>query len=361
MSELISGNWNKDAEAGEAAIEDEDSAPIWKVNVKEGTLTPSSTTGEMGSGADVEDGFTPAVANNSVALRPVSITGLTASVKIFMWNAQRGTWERMDLKETSPNSGIFRSTTCVLVADARHPGDGNLGSQPEDTIMAFYQDPSNHSDVSIISIKVASGGAEGVTPPERLVKVEFDKDSYIAGETVTITVTDDVFTGASQISGTDVLVLTLNGTALQTWDSIPAKPGAPENDFQVTYTLPEDISGTITVTYTQPFPGGKTVSDTAQVLPAQLENVTGIEVTPNPFATSVTFQILAQPAGAVADKFTVTIYDLLGRVVAEVSGTNTGSVAWDGGDLRNGAYIYVAVVESGDAAWTFRGFVYIKR
>jgi hypothetical protein len=37
MSELISGNWNKDAEAGEAAIEDEDSAPIWKVNVKEGT------------------------------------------------------------------------------------------------------------------------------------------------------------------------------------------------------------------------------------------------------------------------------------------------------------------------------------
>jgi len=47
--------------------------------------------------------------------------------------------------------------------------------------------------------------------------------------------------------------------------------------------------------------------------------------------------------------------------VAEVSGTATASVSWDGDDLRNGAYIYVAVVEGADKVWTFRGFVYIKR
>ncbi|HDC92448.1 MAG TPA: T9SS type A sorting domain-containing protein [Candidatus Acetothermia bacterium] len=289
-----------------------------------------------------------------------SISGLLETVKIFMWNAQRGTWERMDLKETAPNSGIFRSTTCVLVADARHPGDGNLGSQPEDTIMAFYQDPSNHSDVSIISIKVAAGGAAGVTPPERLVKVEFDKDTYVAGETVTITVTDDAFAGASQITGDGILVLELDGTALETWNTIPAKPDTT-NEFEVTYTLPADVSGTLTVTYTQPFTGGKTVSDTAEVIPAELENVTGIDVTPNPFDTEVTFTIIAEPTGAVADKLTVSVYDLLGRKVAEVSGTNTASVSWDGDDLRNGAYIYVAVVEGADKVWTFRGFVYIKR
>jgi hypothetical protein len=363
MSELISGNWNKDAASGEDTEADEDSAPIWKVNVPEGTVSSTSTTGEMGSGEDVEDGFTPAVADNDIALEPVSITGLAASVKIFMWNAQRGTWERMDLKETAPNSGIFRSTTCVLVADARHPGDGNLGSQPEDTIMAFYQDPSNHSDISIISIRVAAGGAAGVTPPERLVKVEFDEDTYVAGETVTITITDDAFAGASEITGTDILVLELNGDVLETWNTIPllTMPGAGNNKFQVSYTLANDVSGTLTVTYTQPFPGGKTVSDTAEVIPAELENVTGIEVTPNPFDTEVTFTIVAEPAGAVADKLTVTVYDLLGRKVAEVSGTNTASVTWDGNDLRNGAYIYVAVVEGGDAVWTFRGFVYIKR
>ena len=63
----------------------------------------------------------------------------------------------------------------------------------------------------------------------------------------------------------------------------------------------------------------------------------------------------------MADKLTVSIYDLLGRKVAEVSGTDTASVTWDGDDLRNGAYIYVAVVEGADKVWTFRGFVYIKR
>ena len=39
----------------------------------------------------------------------------------------------------------------------------------------------------------------------------------------------------------------------------------------------------------------------------------------------------------------------------------TASVTWDGGTLRNGAYIYVAVVEGAGKTWTFRGFVYIKR
>ena len=378
-AELIHGQWNKDAYTGDdgdrantAAIgnaipdaqqdANEDSAPIWWMGGPNANAVDAPGDSDRmtpaGALADVFLGILDADADGNV---DESITSLMETVKIFMWNAQRGTWERMDLKETAPNSGIFRSTTCVLVADDRHPGDGNLGSQPEDTIMAFYQDPSNHSDVSIISIKVSAGGAAGVTPPERVVKVEFDKDSYVAGETVTITVTDDAFAGASEITGTEVLVLEINGTVLETWNTIPAAPGAPENDFRVTYTLPADVSGTLTVTYTQPFPGGKTATDTAEVIPAELENVTGIEVTPNPFATEVTFTIIAEPAGAVADELTVTIYDLLGRKVAEVSGTDTASVSWDGDDLRNGAYIYVAVVKGGDAVWTFRGFVYIKR
>ncbi|RLE31752.1 hypothetical protein DRJ58_06165, partial [Candidatus Acetothermia bacterium] len=380
MSELIHGQWNKDAFTGDdgdreytAAIgsstfdpdqdANEDSAPIWWMggpNASGSDDGNSDIITPQGGVTNPSPLYLGATAGGTTSTDD-SISGLLETVKIFMWNAQRGTWERMDLKETAPNSGIFRSTTCVLVADARHPGDGNLGSQPEDTIMAFYQDPSNHSDVSIISIKVAAGGAAGVTPPERLVKVEFDKDTYVAGETVTIIVTDDAFAGASEITGTEVLVLELDGTVLETWNTIPAAPGAPQNDFQVTYELPADVSGTLTVTYTQPFPGGKTVSDTAEVIPAELENVTGIDVTPNPFDTEVTFTIIAKPTVAVADKLTVSVYDLLGRKVAEVSGTNTASVSWDGDDLRNGAYIYVAVVEGADKVWTFRGFVYIKR
>ena len=40
-----------------------------------------------------------------------------------------------------------------------------LGVLPGDTLLAFYQDPSNHSDSAMISVKVGIGG--GGTPPSQ--------------------------------------------------------------------------------------------------------------------------------------------------------------------------------------------------
>ena len=101
----------------------------------------------------------------------------------------------------------------------------------------------------------------------------------------------------------------------------------------------------------------------ATVVAKALANVTGITISPNPFSTSTTFTIQAEPAGAVAAKITIVIYDLTGAKVAEITGQNTASVTWNGGSLRNGAYIYVATVEGGSPTktWTFKGFVYIER
>ena len=344
LRELVFGQWNKDSDpddddvtnntpltvtSSDRNVASEDSAPIWP---------------PYGGG-----------------ITDFSISGKPATVKVLMVNAQRGTWERMDLRETGVNTGVFRSTTCVLVADTAHPGDGNLGAKPGDTIMAFYQDPSNHSDISIISIKVSEGGAAGVTPVAG-PQVAFDATQYNPGDTVTITVTDPSYAGSPAISGTDVLVLKdATGAILESWDSIPALSGT-NNQFQVTFELPEDVAiGTITAVYTDPAISTRTAEATAQVVAAELSNVTDISVAPNPFSSSTTFSIVAEPSGAVADKITVTIYDLLGKKVGEVSGEDTGSVTWDGGTLRNGAYIYVAVVEGAGKTWTFRGFVYIKR
>jgi len=363
MRELIFGGWNKDSESGEAYDEDEDSAPIWAVNVNEGTVTSTSTTGEIGDTTteNVEDGFTPAA---GTTLRPVSITGIPASVKIFMFNAQRGTWERIDLRETAVGSGVFRSTTCVLVADSRNPGDGNLGSKAGDTIMAFYQDPSNHSDIAIISIKVSEGGAGAVTPPTVALSVAFDRTTYYPGDTVTITVTDEQYSGAAEIVGTNVLVLyDKDGDVITSWNRLEAVAGQP-GKFRVTYVLPEDVKlGTITAKYTDPFMTTRTAQAQATVVAKALANVTGITISPNPFSTSTTFTIQAEPAGAVAAKITIVIYDLTGAKVAEITGQNTASVTWNGGNLRNGAYIYVATVEGGSPTktWTFKGFVYIER
>jgi hypothetical protein len=344
MRELIFGGWNKDADPDT----DEDSNPIWWV------------------GLDDSDVMTPQGALSTAPfLKDTSITGIPETVKIFMWNAQRGNWERIDLRETAVGSGIFRSTTCVLVSDSRNPGDGNLGSKAGDTIMAFYQDPSNHHDISIISIKVSEGGAGAVTPPTVALSVAFDRTTYYPGDTVTITVTDEQYAGAAEIVGTNVLVLLdKDGGVITSWNKLEAVAGQP-GKFRVTYVLPETVKlGTITAKYTDPYMPTRTAQAQATVVAKALTNVTGITVSPNPFKTSTTFTIQAEPAGAVAAKITIVIYDLTGAKVAELTGTNTASVTWTGGNLRNGAYIYVATVEGGSPTKTFgpfKGFVYIER
>jgi len=257
---------------------------------------------------------------------------------------------------------VFRSTTCVLVSTASDggiPGLGNLGSSPGDTIMAFYQDPSNHSDISIISIKVSEGGAPGVVPPTPPT-VEFDASQYMPGDTVVITVTDSTYAGAGAIEGDRVLVLTKDGEELQAWNSIPAV-ATGSNQFQVAYTLAEDETpGTLTAVYTQPFAGGQQATATAQVISAVVSDVTDVRPVPEVLVNQVVFTVYTEPAGSVVDELVVTIYDLTGRKVDEVTGTgNTAS--WTGGTLRNGAYIYVAVVRYNGQTEVFRGFVYINR
>jgi len=374
LRELIFGAWNRDA------VGPVDSAPVWcaappEIPPELPPAPPASVLQQQPPAPPEEPpeqppvapeegyGFFNQVPCNLLGLRPASITGNPATVKVLIWNAQNGYWERIDLRETGVSTGIFRSTVCVLVTDGRHPGDGNLGSRPGDTIMALYQDPSNHSDISIISIKVSEGGAAAVTPPVVALSVAFDRPSYYPGDTVTITVTDEQYSGAAEIVDTDVLVLyDKDGRVIKSWNRLEAVPGEP-GKFRVTYVLPETVKlGTITAVYTDPMMPTRTAQDTATVVAKALANVTGITVSPNPFKTSTTFTIQAEPAGAVAAKITIVIYDLTGAKVAELSAENTASVTWDGDNLRNGAYIYVATVEgAGKVFGPFKGFVYIER
>ena len=386
MRELIFGGWNKDAASGEpgdageartsypfattpAETQDpgEDSAPIWWVGGQSTGVWGASDrmTPQGGVTTDPFLGIIPGTGNNdSEPNKDVSITQIPETVKVFMWNAQRGSWERMDLRETAVGSGIFRSTTCVLVADARNPGDGNLASRPGDTIMAFYQDPSNHSDVSIISIKVNEGGAGGITPPTVALSVAFDKANYNPGDTVTITVTDEQYAGAMEIAGAakPLILKTADGTELASWTQIPVVSGQP-GKFRVSYVLPATVTGTITALYTDPLIPSRTAQAQATVAAPVLASVSDVKPVPEVFSTSTAFTVYAQPAGAVPNKVTIAVYDLTGRNVATLTGTNTTTVSWDGGTLRNGAYIYVWTVEGGNPVqtWTGKGFVYIKR
>ena len=193
--------------------------------------------------------------------------------------------------------------------------------------------------------------------------IAFDASQYNPGDTVTITVTDPAYASQPAIDGGTKVVLELkdaSGSTLNSWTRIEAVSGST-NQFQVTYTLPGDIQGTITAIYTDPVTTTRTVQASAQVAAAELSDVTGVTISPNPFSDATSFQIQAEPTGAVADSIEISIYDLTGKLVAELSGSDTASISWNGGSLRNGAYIYVMVVKGAGKAWTFRGFVYISR
>ncbi|HNR24607.1 MAG TPA: hypothetical protein PKG50_04180 [Candidatus Bipolaricaulis anaerobius] len=384
LRELVFGGWNKDAYTGDdndrantdaltlrgstsGTLQDanEDSAPIWWRGGWGPAAVDSGDSDVMTpQGAVATDPYLGIIGYDDTTNTDDSISGILETVKVFMWNAQRGSWERMDLRETAVGSGIFRSTTCVLVADSRNPGEGNLASKAGDTIMAFYQDPSNHSDVSIISIKVNEGGAGGITPPTVALSVAFDKANYNPGDTVTITVTDEQYAGAMEIVGAakPLILKTADGTELASWTQIPAVSGQP-GKFRVSYVLPATVTGTITALYTDPLIASRTAQAQATVAAPVLASVSDVKPVPEVFSTSTAFTVYAQPAGAVPNKVTVNVYDLTGRNVATLTGTNTTTVSWNGGTLRNGAYIYVWTVEGGNPVqtWTGKGFVYIKR
>lgn len=91
-------------------------------------------------------------------------------------------------------------------------------------------------------------------PQPVLPRVSFDRASYTVGETVTITVFDERYTGAPAISGLGkVLVLTdTNGTEVASWTTIPALSGRA-SEFRVAFKLPPGVAeGSVTATYTDP-------------------------------------------------------------------------------------------------------------
>ncbi|HRU22303.1 MAG TPA: hypothetical protein P5113_06460, partial [Candidatus Bipolaricaulis sp.] len=217
---------------------------------------------------------------------------------------------------------------------------------------------------SIISIKVNEGGAGGITPPTVALSVAFDRANYNPGDTVTITVTDEQYAGAMEIAGAakPLILKKADGTELASWTQIPAVSGQP-GKFRVSYVLPATVTGTITAVYTDPLIATRTAQAQATVAAPVLTSVSDVKPVPEVFSTSTAFTVYAQPAGAVPNKVTIAVYDLTGRNVATLTGTNTTTVSWNGGTLRNGAYIYVWTVEGGNPVqtWTDKGFVYIKR
>ena len=84
---------------------------------------------------------------------------------------------------------------------------------------------------------------------------------------------------------------------------------------------------------------------------------------PTPFSDVVT---LAYVGSGIAEKLSVSIYDLAGNLIWEAEEHNVLEVVWDGCNddgrfMANGAYIYVVSASTGDCVFLDRGKVFILR
>ena len=277
--------------------------------------------------------------------------GINGWAKLYVLNPRNGRWAAVDLLETGVATGDFVSVTCIDLVDV-YTCVPTLAVLPGDTIVAFYQDPSNHSDSAMISIKVGLGG--GGTPPSMASTTMFvdstgnEVTSYTDADEAYVKVIDPSKAGAASILD----AVAISGT---TYDLAPLT-GAATDTF-ITGPISGLGVGTFTATYADPTDPTDTSSDTIDIIASEL-SVDSFYAGPNPFDTEVTF---GYNGSGIAATFSVTVYDLSGHQVWTDEQANVDHITWDGAGLANGGYIYVVMATDDENTFTGKGTVFINK
>jgi hypothetical protein len=275
--------------------------------------------------------------------------------KTYILNPRNGRWAPVDLLETEIGSGRFISVACVDLA-GRYECTPSLGVLPGDTLLAVYNDPTNHSDVAWISIKVGMGGASLAGSQTSFVDADGSPVAvYVEGDLVYVQVVDPSIADAGALEE----AVTLLG---QTYDLFPVA-GADTGTFR-TRELDLGLApgDTLTATYVDPSDPRDTSSATVRIVASSLR-VERFYAGPTPFSDTVRF---AYEGDGLAARFLVSVYDLVGRRVWSSEAQNVLSISWDGRRedgrfLANGAYLYMIEASNGDDLFTGRGTVFISR
>ena len=311
----------------------------------------------------------PSAINNMLGTMNIFFPGLGANpvtppafgtdeyAKLYVLNPRNGFWAAVDLMETGVATGHFVSTICIDL-QSQFAGVPTLGAVPGDTLIGVYQDPSNHSDSAWLCIKVGCGGGVPTTSTTTFVDAAgVAVTNYTDADDVYVKVVDASHAGAASLTD----AVEIEGQKF----SLAPLAGAP-NDTFITAAIGLDVLGvgvndTITATYTDPTDGADTSSDTIVITSSELE-VEEFVAYPNPFEDEVTF---TYEGSGLATTFSVSVYDLAGKLVWSEELANVDEVTWDGvnGDgeeVASGAYIYVIVATDGTNTFTGKG-VFVKQ
>ena len=275
--------------------------------------------------------------------------------KTYVMNPRNGRWAPVDLLETAVDAGEFVSVTCLDLVD-RYDCVPALDVLPGDTILAAYQDPSNHSDVAWISIKVGIGGAVVSGSSTSFVDAEGNEvAAYVVGDPIYVKVIDTSLAGAGTLTGAVVIGETA-------YDLAPLAGAASGTFITDAIDLPVAPMETVTAVYTDPADPSDSSSATVQIVATELD-VERFYAGPSPFSDTVEFSFVGE---GMAETFSVSVYDLRGRLLWVADGTDVLGLTWDGrnerGDLlANGAYIYVVTATGSGKVFDGKGTVFIRR
>ncbi|MCK4394573.1 T9SS type A sorting domain-containing protein, partial [Candidatus Bipolaricaulota bacterium] len=255
---------------------------------------------------------------------PWDAAGLDTHPKLYILNPRTGNWQYVDLLENGVASGDFVSTTCIDLV-SQYALVPTLGVLPGDTIIAVYQDPSNHSDSAWISIKVGCGG--GGTPPGQASTTDFvdaqgnSVANYTDADDAYVKVIDPSHAGADTLTGLEVEGIAYDLSYLE---------GANTDTF-ITEAIPMADLGAvagdeITANYTDATDPLDTSTDTVPIISSELV-FEGFIAKPNPFSDEVTFTF--EGAG-IPETFAVTVYNMSGHLVWSEELSNVTEIVWDG-------------------------------
>ena len=275
--------------------------------------------------------------------------------KLYVLNPRNGRWAPLDLLETGVDSGSFVSVSCVDLVN-QYECAPSLGVLPGDTLLAVYNDPSNHSDVAWISIKVGVGGAMALGSQVSFVDAQGnDVAAYVEGEPIFVKVVDSSIADAGSLQD----ALTIDG---ETYDLVPLPAAGAAAFITAALDLGVVAGDEVTATYVDPSDPDDISSASVTIVASELV-VERFYASPSPFSGSTAFAYVGE---GLAETFTVAVYDLSGRLVWEAEEHNVLDLAWDGRDtdgelLANGVYIYVVMASNRDAHFTDKGQVFILR
>jgi hypothetical protein len=286
------------------------------------------------------------------------------AAKIYVLNPRNGRWAGVDLLETGVAAGDFVSVICLDLVDV-HDCVPTLGVLPGDTIVAVYQDPSNHSDSAWISIKVGIGGG-GTSPGRASITTFVDADgnevaTYTDADRVYVKVIDPSHAGEPLLAN----AVEIDGQTYDLTLRYDVQTFAAEGTF-MTEGLDLELTAeeSVTATYTDPTDPTDASSDTVPIVASVLD-VERFYAGPSPFDRDCTFGYVGS---GVASVMAVEIYDLAGRLLWETELAHTAEIVWDGTTtgapcdaVANGPYIYVITATDGTNAFSSKGIVLVRR